>query len=78
MFVLTNRLGASITPQVFVENTEGVLLYSGQIDDAYFRAGKRRGTTTFHYLKDAIESLLINKKPTIEATKAIGCVIVKD
>lgn len=77
-FILTNRLGASITPQVFVENTEGVLLYSGQIDDTYFRAGKRRGTTTFHYLKDAIEFLLINKKPTIEATKAIGCVIVKD
>ncbi len=77
-FILTNRLGASITPQVFVENTEGVLLYSGQIDDAYFRAGKRRGTTTFHYLKDAIDSLLINKKPTVEMTKAVGCVIVKD
>jgi thiol-disulfide isomerase/thioredoxin len=77
-FTLTNRFKASITPQVFLENTEGSILYNGQIDDAYFRAGKRRGTTSEHYLKAAIEASLNNKKPEIMETKSIGCVIVKD
>ena len=77
-FILTNRFKASITPQVFLENTEGVVLYNGQIDDAYFRAGKRRGTISERYLKAAIEAVLANKKPNIGETKAIGCVIVKD
>lgn len=77
-FTLTNRFNASITPQVFLENTEGSILYAGQIDDAYFRAGKRRGTTSTHYLKTAIEAILADKKPEISETKAIGCVIVKD
>jgi thiol-disulfide isomerase/thioredoxin len=57
-FTLTNRFKASTTPQVFLENTEGVVLYAGQIDDAYFRAGKRRGTTSEHYLKVAIDAIL--------------------
>ena len=77
-FTLTNRFKASITPQVFLENTEGTILYNGQINDAYFRAGKRRGTTSEHYLKAAIEAILANKKPNVSETKAIGCVIVKD
>jgi thiol-disulfide isomerase/thioredoxin len=77
-FTLTNHFKASTTPQVFVENTEGVLLYAGQIDDAYFRAGKRRGTTSEHYLKVAIDAILEGKKPEIKETKAIGCVIVRD
>lgn len=87
-FTLTNRFNASITPQVFLVNTEsseivsngteGSVLYAGQIDDAYFRAGKRRGTTSTHYLKTAIEAILADKKPEISETKAIGCVIVKD
>jgi thiol-disulfide isomerase/thioredoxin len=77
-FTLTNRFKASTTPQVFLENTEGVVLYAGQIDDAYFRAGKRRGTTSEHYLKVAIDAILEGRKPEIKETKAIGCVIVRD
>ena len=77
-FQLTNRFNASITPQVFLQNTEGSLLYAGQIDNAYFRAGKRRGTTSEYYLKAAIEAVLNNQKPPIEKTQSIGCVIVRD
>ena len=77
-FQLTNRFNASITPQVFLQNTEGSLLYAGQIDNAYFRAGKRRGTTSEYYLKSAIEAVLNNQKPIIEKTQSIGCVIVRD
>jgi thiol-disulfide isomerase/thioredoxin len=77
-FTLTNFFKASTTPQVFMSNTEGSLLYNGQIDDTYFRAGKRRGTTSAFYLKSAIEAALSNRKPDIAETKAIGCVIVRD
>ena len=87
-FILTNQFKASTTPQVFLVTrtsddisslgTEGAVLYNGQIDDAYFRAGKRRGTTSEHYLKAAIDAILNNKKPDISETKAIGCVIVRD
>jgi thiol-disulfide isomerase/thioredoxin len=88
IFTFTNRFKASTTPQVFLVNmasndipsigTEGSVLYAGQIDDAYFRAGKRRGTTSEHYLKAAIDAILVGKKPEIKETKAIGCVIVRD
>ena len=87
-FILTNHFKANTTPQVFLVNRprndmsslgiEGAILYNGQIDDAYFRAGKRRGTTSEHYLKAAIDAILNNKKLDISETKAIGCVIVRD
>ncbi len=77
-FLLTNRFNATITPQVFLENQEGTIIYSGQINDAYFRAGKRRGTTSEHYLKAAINAYFSRQKIDISSTKPIGCVIVKD
>ncbi|MEN9611030.1 MAG: hypothetical protein RLZZ628_1844 [Bacteroidota bacterium] len=77
-FVLTNRFGATITPQVVLEAVTGQVLYSGQIDNAYFRAGKRRGTTSDFYLRNAIQSVLNSKQVPLNRTQPIGCVIVKD
>ena len=77
-FTLSNRFEASITPQVFLTDAKDELLYAGQIDNAYFRAGKRRGTTSETYLQDAIEAVLKKEKPRVELTTAIGCVIVRN
>lgn len=77
-FLLTNRFQASITPQIFIEDQDGALMYSGQIDNAYFRAGKRRGVTTENYARNAIEALLKKEKPQVTATQAVGCVIVRE
>ncbi len=77
-FALTNRLGATITPQVVLQTLDGQRLYSGQIDNAYFRAGKRRGVTSQFYLRDAVESVLKGEKCNVLTTQPIGCVIVKD
>lgn len=77
-FVLTNRFGATITPQVVLETVDGQRLYSGQIDNAYFRAGKRRGITSQFYLRDAIQLILKGKPLDVVTTQPIGCVIVKD
>jgi thiol-disulfide isomerase/thioredoxin len=76
--VLTNRFGATITPQVVLETVDGQRLYSGQIDNAYFRAGKRRGTTSDFYLRNALQQVLKGQKLGIPTTQPIGCVIVKD
>jgi thiol-disulfide isomerase/thioredoxin len=73
-----NTFQATITPEVvFVDNNENIL-YRGQIDDAYYKPGKRKGIVSKHYLKDAIETILAGKKPILAETKPIGCVIVKN
>ncbi len=78
-FIFTNKFDAHLTPEVFlVDNMTQNVLYTGAIDNAYFRAGKRRGKTCANYLADAIDKVLINKKIEVTKTQAFGCVIVKD
>ena len=77
-FITTNSFNAHITPEIFLVNSEKRILYSGAIDNAYFRAGKRRGITSANYLIDAIDAMLINKKIETTRTEVFGCVIVKD
>jgi thiol-disulfide isomerase/thioredoxin len=77
-FVFTNRFDATITPQVVLETADGKRLYSGQLDNAYFRAGKRRGVTTQFYLRNALESALKGQKIELRETQPIGCVIVRN
>lgn len=78
-FVFTNLFNAHITPEIFlVEATHKNILYSGSIDNAYFRAGKRRGKTSANYLIDAIEEVLMNQKIHTQRVEPFGCLIVKD
>lgn len=77
-FVFTNLLNAHITPEVFLMDKNKKVLYSGSIDNAYFRAGKRRGKTSADYLIDAIENMLTDKKIEVQRVEPFGCLIVKD
>ncbi len=78
-FALTDQFGADTTPQVFVTQADGkTVVYKGLIDNAYFRRGKRRGTTSAFYLQDALDALLKQQKITTTETQAIGCVIVRN
>lgn len=77
-FQLTNRFGATITPEAVVVDAAGQVVYRGMIDNAYFKPGKRRGTTTAYYLQDALEQLLAGEPVRKAQTQAIGCVIVRD
>jgi thiol-disulfide isomerase/thioredoxin len=74
---LTNKFGATITPEVFVVKNDQVL-YKGLIDNAYFRPGKRRGKTSEYYLRAALSAITSNKKPLLPFTNTIGCAIVKN
>ncbi len=72
---LAKKLGATITPEVFVVNSQGQVLYSGGIDNRMNALGKMKQQVTAHYLDDAIEADLDGRGISPEKTKAIGCLI---
>jgi len=66
--------GATKTPHVFILSTKKgahTVEYIGAIDNNY----KGGSLATKHYIADAVDALLQNKKPAITTTKAIGCSI---
>jgi hypothetical protein len=68
---LAKRLGATVTPQVFVFDAVGALRYSGRIADS------RRPAATMRYdLKEAVEELAAGLDVTVESTEPFGCSLV--
>jgi peroxiredoxin len=61
--------GASKTPEVFLFNKDGVLVYHGTIDDNY----QKPAEVTAHYLQDAIDALATDKDIATKETKILGC-----
>lgn len=61
--------GASKTPEVFLFNSSGKLIYTGAIDDNM----KEPGQVTKTYLKDALDAVVAGKKVAVNETKSIGC-----
>ena len=72
---ITKKLGATITPEVFLLSDGGEVLYSGAIDNWFFELGRYRPEITENYLVDAIEAALTGKVAAITKTTAIGCFI---
>lgn len=68
---LADAFGASRTPQVFLFDAAGTLIYKGAIDDNV----KDPKAVTKPYLKDALNALLKGAKPEVKETKSIGCTI---
>lgn len=66
---VARAFGATKTPDVFLFNRDGRLVYKGAVDDNSESEKKVKS----HYLKDAIAALLSNKKVALAETKAIGC-----
>jgi hypothetical protein len=64
--------GATHTPEAFLFDSSGRLVYHGAIDDNARNAEK----VQHHYLRDALESVLAGKRPEVQETKALGCTIV--
>ena len=73
--LMAKKLGATITPEVFLLGKTGVIRYSGRIDNWAFDLGKKRSVITEHNLIDAIEAVLQNKSVKIKKAKAVGCFI---
>lgn len=68
--VLADKLGASVTPEVYYFDTKNVLLYHGAIDNDKW--GKN---ITSNYLKDAFDLSLAGKKIERTTANATGCSI---
>ena len=68
--VIADAYGAQSTPEVYVVNQKGKLLYHGRIDDS-----KKEEKVQSSDLANALDALLAGKPVTVAQTKAIGCSI---
>jgi peroxiredoxin len=66
---VARAFGASVTPEAFLFDKAGKLVYHGTIDDNHQQPDK----VTKHYLKDALDAVLTNKAPPTAETKSMGC-----
>lgn len=63
--------GATRTPEVFLFDRAGRLVYHGAIDDN----AKEPQKVEAHYLRDALEAVLAGRPVPMKETKALGCTI---
>jgi peroxiredoxin len=69
---VVDALGASRTPEAFLLDADGVIRYTGRIDDQYgYRY--RRASPSQTELKDAIDAVLAGKPVAVAKTKLEGC-----
>jgi peroxiredoxin len=65
--------GAVATPQFFVIDSQGIIRYSGALDDVTFR--KRMPTRA--YVAEAVQAVLAGRLPEPARTAAYGCAVVR-
>jgi peroxiredoxin len=63
--------GAAMTPQIFVINQKGIIVYSGAIDDNASADITDKANT--NYVQKALDETLANKPVSVSDTKAVGC-----
>jgi peroxiredoxin len=63
--------GATRTPEAFLFDAQGRLVYHGTIDDN----AKQPEKVEARYLRDALEAVVAGKTPAVQETKALGCTI---
>lgn len=74
---LVGKIDARITPEAFLFDKNGVLIYRGAIDNWFYALGKYRPEATERYLVDAIQQFFKNEPIKIKQTDAVGCIIEK-
>jgi peroxiredoxin len=75
IFNLTDFLAATTTPEVFVLDKEGVVLYRGAIDNWAIDLSQKRSNITEFYLRDALVQGMEGKPVAKKVTQAVGCFI---
>jgi peroxiredoxin len=68
--VLADAFGANRTPENFLFNKEGKLVYHGAIDDNPEAAGVTR-----KHLREAIDEMTTGKDVSVKTSKSVGCSI---
>ena len=68
--VVADKFGAEFTPDVFVLDSSGTVVYHGHIDDSRNPANIKKQT-----LRVALDALVAGKPVPVAETKAFGCTI---
>jgi peroxiredoxin len=66
---LAKAFGATRTPEVYLFDARGTLVYLGTIDDN----AEDAAAVKQHYLRDGLESVATGKPVQVKETKALGC-----
>lgn len=66
--------GAKTTPQMYIINKEGTLVYQGAIDDKP-DTDKASVATAKNYVSLALDEVIAGKKVTQDTTKSYGCAV---
>ena len=69
---IADKIGAQVTPEVFVLDRAGILRYHGRIDDSRDVADVKQ-----HDLQNALDFLLAGKNPLRGERSAFGCAIIR-
>jgi peroxiredoxin len=68
---VAQAMGATRTPEAYLFDATGKLVYHGVIDDnAHVAADVEQ-----HYLRDALQALVNGTEISVKTTKALGCTI---
>ena len=68
---LARAFGAERTPEAFLFDASGKLVYHGTIDDN----AQSPGEVKERYLRDALQALVDGNKIAVAETKSLGCTI---
>ena len=68
---LADAFGATRTPECFLFNKQGKLVYHGAIDDNPGNAG----AVSRHHLKTAMDEMLSGKDVAVKTSRSVGCSI---
>jgi hypothetical protein len=69
--VLADAFGASRTPECYLFDKNGRLVYHGAIDDSPGDPGQVKR----HHLQNAIDEMVTGKEITVKETRSVGCSI---
>ena len=69
---LADAFGASRTPECFLFDKNGKLVYHGAIDD---NPSSDAASVTRHHLKEAMNEVLSGKEVSIKQSRSVGCSI---
>jgi hypothetical protein len=68
---VADAFGANRTPETFLFNAEGKLVYHGAIDDNPQDAG----SVSRKHLKEAIDETVNGKTVSVQTSRSVGCTI---
>ncbi|HVT80166.1 MAG TPA: redoxin domain-containing protein [Phycisphaerae bacterium] len=71
---LAAALQPAVTPQAFVVDAKGKVLYSGRINDSYAAVGTPKSVTTSNDLQDAVAAVGAGKAIKVATTPPVGCI----